>query len=798
MSATPEDAGSIVSELRLSISQMDKDAMEAQRKMDALAGKFGEKGKAAGAVYVQGFGKAQQQLNTRLNNMVGSLASISPKMGALGVQMATAFSSPIFAAVPAVSMAFSTMLGPIGMVIGAVRMLWGWVEKAIAFVKSKTEEAVDDVKKKINDIKEAAATKNVILFGEYERGYIQKLDKLKGELSVVNNKLKEQQTVLEDLYNMDARARAELRGSYNERVREAQKNIDQSYEQIKQKQIEIDIEESLQNIHNMRFGIYDKEKNLRKEITILEERNKDGKKGELQIQENTVKSLKTYLSTLDEIIISNERNAEVIHAEKDREILLEKIAVEEKKLKLLADEAKAEKDLADEIAARDAAILKYNQAVQKASDARKAGLIDEEETEKQISSALAQKYNDLESIVTQYKLTTGATVKLRDKTAELVKQNQDLKWLGDVQKKQADDLVKVEIERLKAKAEGAKTEAEKNIYLEKAIVLENEIIDRQRLIEREALKIHLESMEMSAEARDEILKNFDKITDGMKKINKASKANDLFSFDNLFAIGEKAIDTFDSISNAALEISRQHAEEQMAIIDKALEGILKNIEDARKAELIAAGFAVQNNIESLEAQLEAAKLTGDEVLIYQAERRAEEQRINDKYDAEAKAKQEAAAKEKAEIEFNLAKQEYDMKMTNAINAGILAVINALATPVPWPVAAAFGIAAGTATGAQITLLAKNPPKMQTYESGGIVPGTSYTGDKMPALVNSREGIFTLEDQEYLFDQIQGRKIGGNTVTATIVVMLDAKEIGQETFELANKGHYTLKTRAVQG
>jgi hypothetical protein len=798
MSTTPEDAGSIVSELRLSIAQMDKDAMDAQRKMDMLAGKFGEKGKMAGTVYVQGFGRAQQQLNTRLNSMVGSLQSISPKMGALGVKMATAFSAPIFTMVPAVSMAFSTMMGPIGMIVGAVQALWGWVNKAIEFIKSKTQESVDDVKKKINEIREAAATKNIMLFAEYDRGLIGRLEKLKGELSVSNNLLKDHQATLEELYNMDEKARAALKGKYNERIIEINKLIEKDYENIAQKQKELDAEENLADIHSKRFGLYEKEKNLRKEIEIAQERNNDGKKGELQIQENAVKSLKSYLSTLDEIIITNEKNSEVTKAEKDRELLLERIAAEEKKLKLLAEQAKAEKDLADEIAARNAAMLKYEQAVQKAKDSNKAGLIDQEEMEKQISSALSQRYNDLEAIVIQYKNVTAETLELRNTTAEAVKKNQDLTWLGGVQKKQADDLVKLEIEQLKAKAEGAKTEAKKNAYLEKAVALENEIIDRQRKIEREALKTHLESMDMSAEARDEILKDFDKITEGMKKINKLSTV-DLFSFDNLMAIGEKAIDTFDSISNAALEISRQHAEEEMAIIDKALEGILKNIEDARNAELIAAGFAVQNNIKSLEEQLEAAKRTGDEVLIYQAERRAEEQRINDKWDAEAKAKQDAAAKEKAEIEFNLAKQEYAMKMTNAINSGIMAVINAMATPgVPWPVAAAFGVAAGAAAGAQITLLAKNPPKMPAFESGGIVPGTSYTGDKTHILANSREGIFTLEDQEYLFDQIQGRKIGDSTVAATIVIMLDGKEIGETTFDLANKGYYTLKTRAVQG
>ena len=43
-----------------------------------------------------------------------------------------------------------------------------------------------------------------------------------------------------------------------------------------------------------------------------------------------------------------------------------------------------------------------------------------------------------------------------------------------------------------------------------------------------------------------------------------------------------------------------------------------------------------------------------------------------------------------------------------------------------------------------------------YEHGGVVPGTSYTGDRMVANVNSREAILTLGQQKTLFDIANGR------------------------------------------
>lgn len=49
-----------------------------------------------------------------------------------------------------------------------------------------------------------------------------------------------------------------------------------------------------------------------------------------------------------------------------------------------------------------------------------------------------------------------------------------------------------------------------------------------------------------------------------------------------------------------------------------------------------------------------------------------------------------------------------------------------------------------------------------FAEGGIVGGTSYTGDRVPAMVNSREGVFTLEQQKQLFDIANNRtSVGGS-------------------------------------
>lgn len=73
------------------------------------------------------------------------------------------------------------------------------------------------------------------------------------------------------------------------------------------------------------------------------------------------------------------------------------------------------------------------------------------------------------------------------------------------------------------------------------------------------------------------------------------------------------------------------------------------------------------------------------------------------------------------------------------------------------VGAVAGVAATIASAKQILSEANDAGK---FASGGIVGGTSYTGDKLIAHVNSGEGIFTTKQQQRLFDIANGESLGG--------------------------------------
>lgn len=89
--------------------------------------------------------------------------------------------------------------------------------------------------------------------------------------------------------------------------------------------------------------------------------------------------------------------------------------------------------------------------------------------------------------------------------------------------------------------------------------------------------------------------------------------------------------------------------------------------------------------------------------------------------------------------------------------------------------AAAYVAAGTVRG-----LAGN------FEDGGIVPGSSYTGDNLTANVNSGEMIITKEQQAKLFDLLNSG-VTGEAITINVPLYLDGEIVAKNTMEYVRGG-----------
>lgn len=156
--------------------------------------------------------------------------------------------------------------------------------------------------------------------------------------------------------------------------------------------------------------------------------------------------------------------------------------------------------------------------------------------------------------------------------------------------------------------------------------------------------------------------------------------------------------------------------------------------------------------------------------------KAEEQKnreiaiLEEKYRAGEISEQEYQDK-KAELEKDAAKKEYQIKnwqwaaqVAEATANIALGVTKAIAEN-GWPAGAIMGAMAAAAGAIQLATVVSNKPQPPAFEKGGIVPGTSYSGDKVQIRANSGEGVFTRGQMKALglMARGEGRKEGGTQV-----------------------------------
>jgi len=107
------------------------------------------------------------------------------------------------------------------------------------------------------------------------------------------------------------------------------------------------------------------------------------------------------------------------------------------------------------------------------------------------------------------------------------------------------------------------------------------------------------------------------------------------------------------------------------------------------------------------------------------------------------------------------------KVAQAVAAAIALAVEASAQGDPYTVAVRIAAAAAAAIGATATLISSvkeiTIPKAPKFAGGGIVGGTSYTGDKVPAMLNSREMILNMQQQSKLFDWVSSGNVGGSGI-----------------------------------
>lgn len=117
-------------------------------------------------------------------------------------------------------------------------------------------------------------------------------------------------------------------------------------------------------------------------------------------------------------------------------------------------------------------------------------------------------------------------------------------------------------------------------------------------------------------------------------------------------------------------------------------------------------------------------------------------------------------KESAKQRYKIAMWEWGVNLANSLVNTAVAVTKALSSSEP-PLNFILAGLVASAGAAQAALIGANKPVVPSFATGGIVGGTSYTGDRVQANVNSGEMILTYAQQKRLFDIANGGRTGGN-------------------------------------
>ena len=130
------------------------------------------------------------------------------------------------------------------------------------------------------------------------------------------------------------------------------------------------------------------------------------------------------------------------------------------------------------------------------------------------------------------------------------------------------------------------------------------------------------------------------------------------------------------------------------------------------------------------------------------------------------------------------KTQFAIQQASAIASSIISTLQAaalaLATPPgpPFtiPLATAIKIAGGLSTAAIVAQTIKG------FQAGGIVPGTSFSGDRVPALVNSGELILNRAQQGVIAGDVQRSRDD-----RPIIIQIDGREIARAVREEVESG-----------
>ena len=205
------------------------------------------------------------------------------------------------------------------------------------------------------------------------------------------------------------------------------------------------------------------------------------------------------------------------------------------------------------------------------------------------------------------------------------------------------------------------------------------------------------------------------------------------------------------------ELERQYFEKRRVLIEVQKEAEMAAIEELKQARKDLAKESLDSLVSTVNTFSSIAKENSEarldvRIAEIEAEELSEEEKNKKILDAQKKA-----AKEQYRIEL----WQWTVSSLQAAANIAEGISKCFAEQGPYGfITSALVAAAGAA---QIATIIASKPQPPAFATGGVVPGNSYSGDRITALVNSGEMILTRQQQARLFDIATGAAAGETNI-----------------------------------
>jgi hypothetical protein len=229
------------------------------------------------------------------------------------------------------------------------------------------------------------------------------------------------------------------------------------------------------------------------------------------------------------------------------------------------------------------------------------------------------------------------------------------------------------------------------------------------------------------------------------------------------------------LAQDAAELQRRDARFAQLVTDLGLEQAIR-----RQAEINMTSDKVGQERLKLQTEVDANKKRLDDYKALQAAKKAENDKDLTNFASTTSSLGQIAALGGKKY-FAITKA---LNLASAISSGIAAVSAAMAAPPGPPFNSGSVIATGVAAAANVARAAS--VQEPSFATGGIVPGSFFTGDNVKANLNSGEMVLTKNQQASLFNMANNKSSSpsSSSVEGLLVQLIDAvKSTGNQSISI---------------